>query len=82
MAENRRHARVKMPSFSTKLGRIVVDPKTPSIECKIVDISAGGACLELGGAMSLPKRFEFHSGGTKKKCNVVWRKGWRVGVAF
>jgi len=82
MNDKRRHVRVKMPAFSSKLGRIVVDPKVPSIECTIVDISASGACLELGGAASLPKRFEFHSGGTRKKCNIVWRRGWRIGVSF
>lgn len=76
----RRHMRTRMPS--SKLGRIVVDGKAPSIECSIVDISAGGACLDVDSTVTLPKRFEFFSGGTKKKCNLVWRNGRRLGVTF
>jgi hypothetical protein len=82
MRENRRHARVPMPGFSSKTWRIVVDPKTPSIECKIVDLSASGACLEVNSQLTLPKRFEFLAGGTRKKCNLIWRRGARLGVAF
>jgi hypothetical protein len=82
MPEKRRYARVKPPSFSSRVGRIVIDPKTPSIECTIIDLSAGGACLEVGGTVSLPKRFEFFAGGTRKKCNLVWSRGRRVGISF
>ena len=82
MKENRRHARVQLPGFSSKSGRIVVDPKTPSIECRIVDLSASGACLEVNSQVTLPKRFEFHASGTRRKCNLVWRNGRRLGIAF
>jgi PilZ domain-containing protein len=82
MKEHRRHVRTRMPSFSSKVGRIVVDPKSPSIECAIIDISASGACLEVSSPVTLPKKIEFFSGGTKKKCNVVWKSGRRFGVAF
>ncbi len=82
MSENRRHLRVKMPAFPPKVGRIVVDRKTPSIECRIIDQSASGACLEVSGDAAVPKQFEFFAGGTKKTCKVVWKSGRRLGVLF
>jgi hypothetical protein len=83
MRENRRHHRVKMPAFPPKLGRIAIDAKSPSIECRVVDLSSSGACLEITGqAQALPKRFEFFANGSRKKCNLVWRNGRRLGVSF
>jgi hypothetical protein len=64
------------------VAKLIVGPKAPVIDCKIVDYSAGGACLEVCGQTKLPDRFELLFGGTKKRCRVVWRAGLRVGVAF
>jgi len=66
----------------SKVGKIIVDPKTPTIDCSILDLSAGGACLEVGGVAAIPKRFVLFHGGTKKSCNLVWQKGRRCGVSF
>jgi hypothetical protein len=54
----------------------------PAIDCGVVDYSAGGACLEMDGQVSLPSRFELLFGGAKKRCRLVWRTGRRLGVAF
>jgi hypothetical protein len=51
------------------------------LTCRVVDYSAGGACLDIYGLV-VPDRFEFHYGGVKKKSHVVWRRGIRIGVAF
>jgi hypothetical protein len=64
------------------VGRIAVDSKSPTIECRVLDLSASGACLEVSGQATIPKRFDLFSGGMKKKCNVVWRNGRRFGVSF
>jgi hypothetical protein len=62
---------------------IIVDPRTPVINCTIVDYSAGGACIEVcGQRTALPSRFELLYGSIRKKCRVVWSRGVRLGVTF
>lgn len=62
--------------------KIVMSPKSPAIDCTVVDYSAGGACLELFPMPTLPDRVELVYGTVRKKCRIVWRRGIRVGVAF
>jgi hypothetical protein len=64
------------------VAKIIIDPKAPVIDCGVVDISAGGACLQLPRQISLPPRFELLHGRTRKRCRLVWKAGWRIGVAF
>jgi len=63
-------------------GKVIAGPKTPVIDCPIIDYAAGGACIEVGGRVVLPPRFELLFGGTRKKCRVVWTKGRRSGLSF
>ncbi|HEY1385062.1 MAG TPA: PilZ domain-containing protein [Dongiaceae bacterium] len=64
-----------------KSGRIV--HSQGSIECKIRNISEGGARLELGTPQLLPHTFELHiSGMPVKHCSLRWAKDNLVGVAF
>jgi hypothetical protein len=58
------------------------DLKSPATACTIIDISAGGACIEVHGAGTIPRRFTLNHGGTKKTCSIVWQKGRRIGVTF
>jgi hypothetical protein len=51
----------------SRVGKIVVSPREPVLDCTVVDYSAGGACLEICGPIALPERFELLWGGTKKK---------------
>ena len=53
-------------------------------DCRIVDLSAGGACLELTRAATLPKAFELviNPGAIRKRCKLVWKAGQRFGVVF
>jgi hypothetical protein len=64
------------------VAKIIVGQKAPVIDCSIVDYSAGGACLELAGEITLPPRFDLLHGRTRKHCRLVWRAGRRIGVAF
>ncbi len=61
---------------------IFVDLKSPTVACRIIDVSAGGACLEVHGSDAIPPRFMLNHSGVKKACHIVWQKGRRVGVAF
>jgi hypothetical protein len=81
MSEHRRFHRIR-PGASGRAATIFVDVKTPTTACNIVDISAGGACIEVHGTAAIPKRFILNHGGVKKSCRLVWQKGRRIGVSF
>lgn len=66
----------------SKTGKIFVDLKQTAVDCDVIDVSAGGACLNIHGAGDIPKKFILYHGGAKKTCRVVWVKGRRVGVCF
>jgi hypothetical protein len=78
----RRFNRVRPTGRNADVAKLIVDPKAPVIACRVVDYSPGGACLEIGGQIKLPNRFELLFGGTKKRCRVVWTSGRRLGVVF
>jgi PilZ domain-containing protein len=78
----RRFSRVRPTGRISDAAKVIVGPKAPLIDCRVVDYSAGGACLEIWGQITLPNRFELLFGGTKKRCRVVWTAGRRLGVAF
>jgi hypothetical protein len=55
-----------------------------AINCLIRNLSATGAALEISSQVGIPETFvllvpadELHL-----RCNVVWRKQYRIGVAF
>lgn len=80
--ENRRFARVRPTGLVSKVGKIIVDAKAPVIDCDVIDLSAGGACLQLRSDTPLPKRLEFLHGGTRRKCVLVWKSGRRFGISY
>jgi len=67
-----------------RTGQVIASKSFPVVACNIVDIGAGGACVDMESvySKSLPPRFELLYGGSRKKCRVVWRTGRRVGVCF
>jgi hypothetical protein len=81
MADKRRSASVK-PGLSAGTGKILIPGSNAPIECRVVDISAGGACLELTSLIALPKRLEFLHGGVRKVCTLVWTRGYRLGIQY
>lgn len=78
----RLYQRVRPAGAHAAKAQIVMGPKQPVIECRLVDYSAGGACLEIFPMVPVPERFELHHGGVRKRSRVVWRRGIRIGVAF
>jgi hypothetical protein len=75
----RRFTRVRP---KTDVAKLILGPKDPPVDCRVVDYSPGGACLEVWAQIKLPARFELAFGATRKHCRVVWRAGRRLGVAF
>ena len=67
-----------------KLGFLIPAPDAPWIECKIVDVSDRGVCLEVGDLV-VPKLFglAFTAGGeVLRVCSLIWRRGERIGARF
>lgn len=82
MQNKRRFVRVRPTGLMSRTGKIFADLKAPAINCDIVDISAGGACIAIHGTAEIPTKFVLLYSGAKKTCKVVWAKGRRVGVSF
>lgn len=80
--QDRRFLRIKPSGAMSKAAKIIIDLKSPLIECSVVDYAAGGACLDINGTIPSGKKFELLHAGTKKKCRVVWALGSRIGVSF
>jgi len=78
----RLYQRVRPTGGAAEKAQIIVGARQPVIDCRLVDYSPGGACLEIFPVVALPERFELLHGAVKKKCRVAWRRGIRVGVAF
>jgi hypothetical protein len=75
-------ARLKPTGRISGVAKILAGANTGTIDCVLVDYSAGGACLQLKTSMALPDRFDVLYGTTRKHCRVVWKRGLRLGVAF
>jgi hypothetical protein len=80
--EKRRFHRIRPSGLVSRTGTIFPDLKSRPTACTIVDVSAGGACIDVHGSDAIPRRFILNHGGVKKTCYLVWQKGRRIGVAF
>ena len=78
----RRFVRVRPRGLVSDAAKLILGPKAPAMDCRVVDYSPGGACLEISGQIKPPNRFELLFGGTRKRCRIVWSTGRRMGVAF
>lgn len=81
-SDKRRWFRVAPRGLVPRAGKLLVGPNTPPIEVRIVDLSAGGACLEVPRAHALPPRFEFVHGSTRRFCTLAWTRGFRIGISY
>jgi hypothetical protein len=80
--EKRRFHRIRPSGLVPKTATIFADLKSPPTPCTIIDLSAGGACLDVHGSDIIPRRFVLNHGGVKKSCYLVWQKARRIGVTF
>lgn len=80
--DKRRWFRVAPKGLVPRVGRILLGPNATPIDCRVVDLSAGGACLELPRAHDLPARFEFLHGSTRRPCYLAWARGYRIGISY
>ncbi len=80
--DNRRFARLRPRGRVASSGVIVLDPRKPALDCTVIDISAGGACIDVPGQTPIPARAILIHSGTRKSCRVVWRRGRRLGLQY
>ena len=77
----------------SKLGsRLATEPRKPprlssaggAIDCMVRDLSITGAALTVSDEIGIPEKFKLvvHGDGLCLPCHVVWRRGYRMGVAF
>ena len=54
-----------------------------STDCRVRDLSDGGACLLVASPIGIPDNFNLMlTDGAVKPCKVEWRKADRIGVSF
>jgi PilZ domain-containing protein len=82
MGTNRRRSvRRRVRQFAT----IVSRDRTLSLPCLMLDISSGGARLQLNETAEIPDQFDLvlsRSGTVQRYCRVVWREQHLIGVEF
>jgi hypothetical protein len=81
--QERRAVRVSPSGLVSKTAKIFAEQKgSPVIDCYVIDLSPGGACLELTRDAEIPPRFVLLHGGVKKKGRLAWKKGYRFAMVF
>ncbi len=77
--ERRRHPR----SHVLRRGQIVMSGGHTTMDCVLLDLSAGGAQLRVDNWLTLPQRFEVRiKGGPRHQAEVRHRNMERTGVQF
>lgn len=76
--------RTELRKRALMAGKIAFKGHGAAIDCTVRNLSAGGACLEVGSPLGVPDTFDLvldrdHS---SHSCRVVWRSEKRIGVAF
>lgn len=82
MPDKRRWFRIKPAGLVPRTGKILLAGRADVIECRVVDLSAGGACLEFSKLYELPKRFTFLHGSSRMLCRLAWMRGYRAGIEY
>ncbi len=55
----RRFAGVRLTGRNADVAKLIGGPKESAIDCKVVDYSPGGVCLEVRAQTTLSDQFEF-----------------------
>jgi hypothetical protein len=78
--DKRKHQR----HLTLKTAKIFHDRRAPAVDCAIVNISDGGACILLSHGVAVPDSFNLaiDHDGRMRGCSVAWRAGNRIGVSF
>ncbi|HEX4409212.1 MAG TPA: PilZ domain-containing protein [Xanthobacteraceae bacterium] len=76
----------KKPRRTFRHAATIVHGDEPTIQtCSVIDISEGGARLQVEEEIELPESFMLSltpSGKVRRFCRLVWRDGTTLGVTF
>ena len=61
---------------------IIITEKQPKIECTVKNISDTGCALQVVTTIGIPHNFDLLVGGVRRRCEVVWKTGTKMGVKF
>ncbi len=58
--------------------------RAAGVDCRVRNLSPGGACLEVASQIGIPDDFVLVVGvdHLKAPCHVIWRTATRLGVEF
>lgn len=82
MSEDRQAFRMEPKGRVPRTAKLLVGIERVPVVCQVVNLSAGGACLKLHTMLELPKRFEFLHGATRNISQLVWQRGYLVGISY
>jgi hypothetical protein len=76
--------RRRAPRHRTLKGGLIALNGAGTIDCRVRNLSAVGACLEVAGQVGIPDQFTLlvEHDGFKQQCRAVWRTPNRLGVEF
>lgn len=79
MEERRKVTRMR----TLKAGTIVFN-RAGGIDCRVRNLSAKGACLEVASQVGIPTEFVLviERDHLRQPCHVVWRNSTKLGVEF
>jgi hypothetical protein len=77
-------ARTSRRHLTLKTAKIVFEHTRSSVDCAILNISDGGACILVPRLADIPNAFRLvvDPDGKTYACSVRWKSGNRVGLAF
>jgi len=64
---------------------IEFDDDTPPLSCTVVDISEGGARIEVASPQRLPEEFSLiitEDAGNVRRCRIIWRADNEIGISY
>lgn len=66
-----------------KGARIIFNGRKSTLDCRVRDLTADGARLELSTQQLLPHEFDLHlADDPVRRCGLRWARGTMVGVQF
>jgi hypothetical protein len=65
-----------------KLATVIANGTEKAIDCNMIDLSNGGACLWGKNINDAPDEFDLYYDSIVRRCRVRWRRENKVGVAF
>ena len=76
--------RRKVLRHRTLKAGLIAFNRAGTIDCRVRNLSAIGACLDVASQMGIPDEFTLviEHEELKTKCRVIWRNPTRIGVEF